>query len=128
MTFDSSDIPTVPANYGKRTPAQIFALAISTGHYKTGSFMCNALGEMMLAGKITNIERLESVNTIQIFVNSRSAYTTLRGYLALHFKCQTSEVYNLALALYSDWDNRHAILAAPFEHDNRHKSEESYDE
>lgn len=112
-------VNTMTNTQANRTPAQIFALAISEGYYKAGDLMCMRLSYMWIEYDIITKEEYDSAkDEIKQFLDG---FSTMAGRLALYFRCNVTYVYDLALAIYSDWDNRYAILASPFEHDNRNK-------
>lgn len=90
-----------------RKPAQVFALAVSEGYYKTGDLMCTVLARMNLAGVITNSERTAAVKEIYYFLPGRA---TLRGYLADSRNINYEQVKQVATEIYKDWDNKESII------------------
>lgn len=92
-----------------RTPAQVIKLVIDSGNYNPDiSYMCSLLSSMLCYDEITPSEYSYTKQSINDFL---VGWGTLRGMLTAKYSIQISSVPSVALAIYSDWDNRDAILA-----------------
>lgn len=92
-----------------RTPAQVIKLVIDSGNYNPDiSYMCSLLSSMLHYDEITPNEYSYTKQSINDFL---VGWSTLRGMLTAKYSIQISSVPSVALAIYSDWDNRDTILA-----------------
>lgn len=91
-------------NVKTRLPAELFKLAIDSGHYDYWSGMCIALGGLEIDGVITRTERRLAIKEIDRYMaNLMVSANYLREALEWSGLPHDEEA---TTALYLDWDNR----------------------